>query len=145
LTLGRYAGLTVDFGSDDDEAALYAVRQDGARVPVEGLSDGARDQLYLALRLASIERYLLRNEPMPVVLDDILVHSDEDRTRAALGVLGELATKTQVLLFTHHAHVVEAARAVLGPAGAVEHVLSRGEIQRDVVRPREPRRNGLDG
>lgn len=145
LTLGRYAGLTVDFGSDDDEAALYAVRQDGARIPVEGLSDGARDQLYLALRLASIERYLLRNEPMPVVLDDILVHSDEDRTRAALGVLGELATKTQVLLFTHHAHVVDAARAVLGPTGVVEHVLARGEIHRDVMRPREPRRNGLDG
>ena len=39
-------------------------------VDVTGLSDGTRDQLYLALRLASLEHYAAHGEPMPLILDD---------------------------------------------------------------------------
>jgi uncharacterized protein YhaN len=124
LTTGRYSGLRVGFG-DDDEAVLLAVRGDGATVGVEALSDGTRDQLYLALRLASLERYALANEPLPLVLDDVLVHSDDDRARAALAVLGEVAEKTQVLFFTHHARLVELAREALGEDRLAVHSLPR--------------------
>src|SRR5690606_33912030 len=44
LTLGAHKGLMVD----SDEALLHARRADGQLVPLEGLSDGTRDQLYLA-------------------------------------------------------------------------------------------------
>ena len=46
---------------------------------------------------------------MPLVLDDVFVHFDDERTRAALEVLAELSRVVQVLLFTHHARVVELA------------------------------------
>jgi len=121
LTLGRYAGLRVGF-AENDESVLYAVRSDGASVAVEALSDGTRDQLYLALRLASLERYARLNEPMPLVLDDVLIHADDARSEAALAVLGEVARTTQVLFFTHHARLVELARRALGE-GLVEHRL----------------------
>jgi len=126
LTLGRYSGLRVGVGQDD-EPVLLAVRAEGGEgVEVRGLSDGTRDQLYLALRLSSLERYAELNEPMPLVLDDVLIHSDDARAEAALGVLGEVARTTQVLFFTHHARLVELARRALGKDHMVEHRLPAG-------------------
>ena len=66
---------------------------------MEGMSDGTTYQLYLALRLASLETYLKNNEPMPFIVDDILIRFDDKRATAALQVLAELSTKTQVIFF----------------------------------------------
>ncbi|WP_437587987.1 AAA family ATPase [Sorangium sp. So ce1000] len=92
-------------------------------VDVTGLSDGTRDQLYLALRLASLEHHARTGEPMPLILDDILIHFDDDRARAALAVLGELAATTQVLFFTHHARLCELAREAVPADVLREHRL----------------------
>ena len=73
------------------------------------MSEGTRDQLYLALRLATLERYLAHAEPLPFVVDDVLVNFDDDRSRATLEVLAELSGKTQVILFTHHARLRDLA------------------------------------
>ncbi len=108
-----YRGLQIDF-DDNDQAVLRCVRPDGTPVAIEALSDGNRDQLYLALRVASLERFSRHNEPLPVVLDDILVHFDNDCSRAALEVLADLSRTTQVLLFTHHEHLVDLAREAVG-------------------------------
>jgi len=112
LTCGSFAGLQTQY-DENDHPVLAGVRPDGKQVLVEGMSDGTCDQLYLALRLASIERHLESNESVPLVLDDVLVHFDDERSQATLRVLAELSRRTQVLLFTHHAHLVELARALL--------------------------------
>lgn len=125
LTRGQYTGVRVGFDAAD-EPVLRCVNQAGHEVGVEDLSDGTRDQLYLALRVATLEHHAETNPLMPVVLDDVLVHFDDERTSAALSVLGELATHTQVLLFTHHQRVVELARTALPAEQRVEHVLTRG-------------------
>jgi len=122
LTVGRYSGLRVGFG-EDGESVLLAVRSDGSSVGIEALSDGTRDQLYLALRLSSLERYAQANEPMPLVLDDVLIHFDDARAAAALSVLGDVARSTQVLFFTHHARLAELARTALGPERLAEHAM----------------------
>jgi uncharacterized protein YhaN len=112
LTLGGYRGLRVGV----EERQIVALREDGKEVSVDGLSEGTRYQLYLALRIASLERYLERNPPLPLVLDDILIHFDDERAAAALGVLGELAERMQVLFFTHHARdLTLAAGAIRAP------------------------------
>jgi len=51
----------------------------------------------------------MSSEPLPCVFDDILINYDEVRASAALKVLAAMATKTQVLLFTHHHRTVELA------------------------------------
>lgn len=112
LTLGSFAGLRTDF-DEDDKPVLRGVRTSGAEIGVEGMSEGTRDQLYLALRVATLERYAERGNPMPLVLDDILVHFDDDRARAALELLGELAGRLQILFFTHHARIVDLARETI--------------------------------
>jgi uncharacterized protein YhaN len=42
-----------------------------------------------------------------VILDDILINSDDARASAALKVIGDLAKRTQVLFFTHHRRLAE--------------------------------------
>lgn len=113
LTRDAFAGL--DTQHDDDRVLIIARRSNGERLLVEQLSDGTRDQLWLALRLMGIEHHVTTRGPVPVVLDDLLVHFDDGRSRATLQVLGELAEQTQVLMFTHHDHVAQLALDVLGP------------------------------
>jgi len=113
LTDGAFAGIDID--NDDGTDVLRAVRSAAgpdALVPVSGLSDGTRDQLFLALRLAGIEEHLREREPMPLIIDDCLVNFDDRRTKATLACLFEFAEKTQVILFTHHQHVVEMAKSL---------------------------------
>jgi uncharacterized protein YhaN len=69
------------------------------------MSDGTCDQLYLSLRLASLENHLEAHEPMPFVIDDILINFDDSRAEATLNVQAELSRKTQVIFFTHHKHL----------------------------------------
>jgi uncharacterized protein YhaN len=122
MTRSRYAKLIARVDSQD-RRRLMCVRNNGQEVPVEGLSDGTRDQLYLALRMASLEQHLALNEPLPMVLDDIFINFDDGRTRAALEILTETASHTQVLLFTHHARMLEIAREALAPDSFKEHLL----------------------
>jgi uncharacterized protein YhaN len=113
LTLGSFSGLTTDF-NEKDEPILLGVRPSGKLVRVEGMSRGTRDQLYLALRLSSLEKYLEASEPMPFVVDDILINFDDRRAEATLESLNSISEKTQVLFFTHHERLVELAQRVAG-------------------------------
>jgi uncharacterized protein YhaN len=121
LTLGRYSELCVEY--EGGKAKLRAVRP-GEEVDVaRSLSDGTLDQLFLSLRLASIEQHLASQEAMPLVLDDIFINFDDDRTRAGIEVLAEFAQKTQVLLLTHHARTLELAKKALVESAWMEHRL----------------------
>ena len=50
---------------------------------------------------------------MPFIVDDVLVHFDDERSAAALDAMGSLADKTQVIFFTHHQHLVDLATTTL--------------------------------
>ncbi len=106
--------LEVAYGKKD-QPELLGVRRDGALCPIDGMSDGTRDQLYLALRVAAIETAAATGEPMPFIADDLFITSDDQRTGAGLRILAELGHTTQVLLFTHHRQVIETARTALPP------------------------------
>ena len=113
LTGGAFTTLEVDY-DDRDRAHLVGRRPDRQAVPVSGMSTGTADQLFLALRIASVEDYLDRAEALPFVADDLFVNFDDGRAGAGFEVLGGLAGRTQVLFFTHHRHLVEVARRALG-------------------------------
>jgi uncharacterized protein YhaN len=110
MTLGAFSGLRADY-DEKGKAALVGVRAStGQSVSVDGMSDGTCDQLYLALRLALLESALSDHEPIPFIVDDILIQFDDDRAVASLKSLAKLSKKTQVIFFTHHEHLVELAR-----------------------------------
>jgi len=128
FTLGQYAHLETDY--DGDRARLVAVRaDDGRRISVAGMSDGTCDQLFLALRLASVEHYLDHHRPVPLVVDDILNRFDDQRSAAALAALAELSDKTQVIFFTHHRHLIDVARRQVDDGRLFVHQLhGRAEV-----------------
>ncbi len=113
LTGGSFVDLRLEF-NEEDSAQLAGLRPDGRLVRVGGMSTGTADQLYLALRVASIEDYLIRASAVPFVADDLFINFDNERAAAGFTVLGQLAQKTQILFFTHHEHLVEIARSTLG-------------------------------
>ncbi|HSO40548.1 MAG TPA: hypothetical protein VLT33_48810, partial [Labilithrix sp.] len=123
LTLGSFTGVRAGY-DDKDRPALRCVRAGNVEVDVTGLSEGTRDQLYLSLRLASLLRYADMAEPMPLVLDDVLIQFDDERSRAALSVIAEVASRMQVLFFTHHARMVDLARSAVPPGALTVHELS---------------------
>ena len=108
LTGGRYERLIVDYDAAD-RPVLVAIRDNGTECPVEALSEGARDQLYLVLRVAAVHAYAEQAEPLPFIADDLLVHFDDIRAAEAIALLVELGRTTQVILFTHHDHIVALA------------------------------------
>ncbi|MDO4906026.1 MAG: AAA family ATPase [Lautropia sp.] len=112
LTMGSFSRLLVD--SEDDSPRLYGVRPGGQWVEVGGMSEGTRDQLYLALRLAAFELQIEQGQPMPLIADDLFINFDDRRTAAGLRVLGGLSRKTQIICLTHHDHLVPLASEVLG-------------------------------
>jgi uncharacterized protein YhaN len=122
LTGGSFSGLRVEF-DEQDRAQLESLRSNGESIRVGGLSTGTADQLYLALRVASVEDYLARADALPFVADDLFINFDDARAAAGFEVLGQLAHKTQILFFTHHRHLVEIARATLGQSVAVVSLL----------------------
>ena len=98
LTGGRYDRVTLD------RALSAQARQAGDTLAHDAgyLSAGARDQLYLALRLAICELAMPEGEKCPMVLDDALSNFDDERCAAALNLLRELAKERQILLFSCH-------------------------------------------
>jgi uncharacterized protein YhaN len=105
MTLDRFTDARVESFQDGDE--LVGVRNGGELVRMNQMSDGTADQLFLAVRLASLESYIRHHEPLPFVVDDILIQFDDHRAKATLEVLAELSRETQVIFFTHHRHLLE--------------------------------------
>jgi uncharacterized protein YhaN len=57
LTLGSFAKVATQHSTKGNQV-IVGVRQNGTNVDVSGMSDGTRDQLYLTLRIASLEQHL---------------------------------------------------------------------------------------
>ncbi len=110
-TGGAFSGVVVDL-DDDGQPLLKGVRPDGARLTTEAMSEGTRDQLFLALRLALLGQRSA--DPMPFIGDDLLASFDDERTAHTIEMMSEFGLQRQTILFTHHGHVVDAARARLG-------------------------------
>ncbi|RKF34462.1 YhaN family protein [Paraburkholderia fungorum] len=120
LTQGSFERLVVDF--DKQPMVLEGRRPDGKHVGISGMSDGTRDQLFLALRLAALEIRLEQASKLPFIADDLFVNYDDARSAAGLRAMASLAKQTQVIFLTHHHHMEALARDTLGDAINVVHL-----------------------
>lgn len=108
LTRGEYTELKPDYDAKG-VTTLFGINAAGTAVPAKSMSKGTADALYLSLRLASLQYQLTHGEPIPLVIDDCLIQLDDGRAAAALEAFSTLSTQTQVILFTHHQHLIELA------------------------------------
>ncbi|MGQ0606890.1 MAG: AAA family ATPase [Chloroflexota bacterium] len=98
ITGGRYARIVAPPG----DASVRVETEEGDSRATHELSRGTAEQLYLALRFGLIEEFAQHAEPLPVVMDDILVNFDAGRAERAADAIGHLAERHQVLFFTCH-------------------------------------------
>jgi uncharacterized protein YhaN len=96
LTCGAFTHIDQEFEPDNDRPQLVGVRDSGKTVCIDGLSEGQRDQLYLALRLAYLDDYARKSEPVPFIGDDIFTTFDEVSTRAGLLALADIGLHLRI-------------------------------------------------
>ncbi|MGM0424034.1 MAG: AAA family ATPase, partial [Thermodesulfobacteriota bacterium] len=89
------------------QGEVYAVDSLGQARHPEELSRGTAEQLYLSLRFGYVDNAGRFFEPLPVIMDDILVNFDPGRARNAARAISDLAQEHQVLYFTCHPHTLE--------------------------------------
>ena len=104
LTGGRYTRVEQIPGKNGG----FLVRDvDGVATEPDKLSTGAREQLYLAIRLAFIDHYCAHHEPLPVIMDDCFVNFDDQRARFAVEALLNWDTDIQTILLSCHGRMLQ--------------------------------------
>ncbi len=101
VTRGRYD--RIELGDPGDES--FYLREPGGsatRKVGEALSQGTKEQVYLALRLAIISHLDADRERLPLFMDETLVNWDAWRRDRAFGILERVAEERQVFIFTCH-------------------------------------------
>lgn len=98
ITGAEYVGLKVSLSEKHISLQDHA----GRTKTVGELSRGTKEQLLLAVRMGLIAEYEKNTEPLPVVLDDVMVNFDPERAGNTARVLSEFARDRQVILFTCH-------------------------------------------
>ena len=107
LSGGRYLNIWTPLG----KRTLCVDDKDENTLIVENLSGGTREQLFLAIRFALVEHYSSQGVELPIILDDVLVNFDHERTQAAVDVLlQKISDRQQILFFTCHQHLAEMFR-----------------------------------
>lgn len=122
LTKGKYSKIQLNI-LNQKESFLICTNSLGNKVTVDVLSDGTRDQLFISLKFAMVEHYCLKNEPLPLILDDLLVNFDDERAISTLNFLSSFKFNSQIILFTHHSHILEFAKKHLQKSDYQVHKL----------------------
>jgi DNA repair exonuclease SbcCD ATPase subunit len=103
VTSGRYVDIIVD----PESLKLQAFDAQGRSADADVLSQGTTEQFFLLLRIALAMHLSRADETVPLVLDDVTVQADPERTRAILELLHELSTERQIVVFTQEPEVIQ--------------------------------------
>ncbi len=106
ITGGRYIEATVDPESLD----VKVWGNGGAPRQAHVLSFGTAEQIYLLLRIALAEHLVTNGRSCPLILDDVTVHADSQRTLRILELLLAESERRQIIVFTQQEQVREWAR-----------------------------------
>ncbi len=109
ITAGRWEGIAASL----EKNALNVIPPQGHPVEPDVLSRGTQEQLYLALRLAYIRHHAKSAMALPIIMDDVLVNFDPQRSQQTARALLQLSQGQhgsqahQILFFTCHPHMAD--------------------------------------
>ncbi len=109
ITGGQWEGIAASLETN----ALNVIPPHGHPVPPQVLSRGTQEQLYLALRLAYIRHHARNSMALPLIMDDVLVNFDPERSQQTARALLQLSQAQpttqahQILFFTCHPHMAD--------------------------------------
>lgn len=130
MTKGRYT-----LQASVDGKQLYAIDGSQRRLPEKQWSSGLGDQIYLAIRLSLAMSFASQIEPMPLILDDILVRFDEQRQKEALQFLASLGKEQQIFLFTCSEATNKLAKEVQKELAGETDTIHLFEISKGTITP----------
>jgi len=104
ITGGIYDSMSID---ENLNVFLNTKRK---LVPLENVSSGTMDQVYLAVRLAAARLLQGDGEPFPLIFDDSFTQYDDERLRTALKWMDK-EYDGQMLIFTCHKREEQMLRA----------------------------------
>ncbi len=131
LTEGQYVRIWTPL----TDMSLRVDMVSGESLPLDVLSCGTREAVFLSLRLALVADFARRGVMLPLVLDDVLVNFDRQRAHAAAKVLGTFAQQGhQVLMFTCHEHIVQLFQSL---QVEIRHLPNHAALDEPVVQPEE--------
>ncbi|MEM6778640.1 MAG: AAA family ATPase [Planctomycetota bacterium] len=144
LTDGKYVRIWTPLGTNQ----LKIDDVDGKSLPLEVLSRGTGEAVFIALRLSLAAAYARRGVMLPLILDDVLVNFDGQRALSAARTLQTFAELGhQVMMFTCHQHIVDIFHEVgvevrqmppQGEPGRAERLEPEFEDEADVEYEEEP-------
>lgn len=85
---GKYKEISINDG-------LFITLSNGEKKPIDKLSTGTIEQIYLALRLSVINE--ISNEKLPIILDEAFAYYDNDRMEETLKYLYSLDNQVIIL------------------------------------------------
>jgi DNA repair exonuclease SbcCD ATPase subunit len=101
LTEGRYVQARIDPAT----LRVEVCGPDRDFRSAQLLSHGTAEQIYLLLRVALVELLTAGHDTCPLLLDDVTVHADPERTDRMLELLLELSAERQIVLFAQQDQV----------------------------------------
>ncbi len=96
ITGHRYKRIRVSL--DERDVAVYDPKEVSKKI--DQLSRGTREQLLISLRLGFIEEYEKQAEPLPLIVDEVLVNFDPHRAGQTAKIIREFGENRQILIFT---------------------------------------------
>jgi len=90
----------VSISFDDKTLLPQTILRNGLEEDVDRLSGGMREQLSVLTRLAFAKLLARDGRPAPVILDDALVYSDDDRIEKMFDALHRQSREQQIIVFS---------------------------------------------
>ncbi len=127
ITDNAWQGIKVNL----EDRSVNVLDENGKLLPAEMLSQGAKEQLYLSLRLAHIKNRSLAKRPLPILMDDILVNFDVRRMKNTAEVLRLMVQENlgmqnnqQILYYPCHEHTAQILQEII-PDTKIYHVQNK--------------------
>ncbi|WP_114011113.1 AAA family ATPase [Cohaesibacter intestini] len=90
----------IDFQLDADKLLVETITRNGVTDAVEALSGGAYEQIAILTRLAFARLIARQGSHVPIILDDALVHTDDERIAAMFNMLAQTAKDQQIIVLS---------------------------------------------
>lgn len=100
LPLLRQLHAGAEFQIDSDKLLIETITRDGVTDKIDALSGGAFEQIAILTRLAFARLFAKHGNHVPIILDDALVHTDDERISTMFNMLAQIARDQQIIVLS---------------------------------------------
>jgi chromosome segregation ATPase len=100
LPLLRQLHAGAEFQIDPEKLLIETITRDGVTDKVDVLSGGAYEQIVILTRLAFAKLFAKQGYHVPIILDDAMIHTDDERISTMFNLLSQIARDQQIIVLS---------------------------------------------